>query len=230
MFARSFVRAVRPAASSIKARAFTTGARASAAAGSRMATFATAGAIATGAATFAYYQNAQSPIQADSKPIAGVKGSFSERTFIAVKPDGVQRGLVAKVIARFEERGYKLVGLKAIVPSKELAEEHYGDLKSKPFFGGLVDYMTNGKAPVVAMVWEGKDVIRQGRVMIGATNPLDAAPGTIRNSYCQVIGRNIVHGSDSFESAEKEISLWFGKAGELIDWTSANEQWILSDN
>ncbi|KAI9254633.1 nucleoside diphosphate kinase [Phascolomyces articulosus] len=230
MFARSFVRAARPAAASMKARAFSTGARASAAAGSRMATFATAGAIATGAATFAYYQNSQSPIQAGSKPIAGVKGSFSERTFIAVKPDGVQRGLVAKIISRFEERGYKLVGLKAVVPSKELAEEHYADLKSKPFFGGLVDYMTNGKAPVVAMVWEGKDVIRQGRVMIGATNPLDAAPGTIRGQYTQVVGRNIVHGSDSFESAEKEIGLWFGKAGELIDWTSANEQWILSDN
>ncbi|KAI9496806.1 nucleoside diphosphate kinase [Zychaea mexicana] len=230
MFARSFARIARPAASSMKARAFSTGARASAAAGSRMATFATAGAIATGAASYAYFQNAQSPVQADSKPIAGVKGTFSERTFIAVKPDGVQRGLVAKIIARFEDRGYKLVGLKAVVPSKDLAEEHYADLKSRPFFGGLVDYMTNGKAPVVAMVWEGKDVIKQGRVMIGATNPLDAAPGTIRNTYCQVVGRNIVHGSDSYESAEKEIGLWFGKAGELVEWSQANSEWIQSDN
>ncbi|KAI8143753.1 nucleoside diphosphate kinase [Fennellomyces sp. T-0311] len=230
MFARSFARVARPAASSVKARAFSTGARATASASPRFVTMATAGAVAAGAATYAFYQNAQSPIHADAKPIAGVKGSFSERTFIAVKPDGVQRGLVAKIISRFEERGYKLVGLKAVVPSKELAEEHYADLKGRPFFGGLVDYMTNGKAPVVAMVWEGKDVIRQGRIMIGATNPLDAAPGTIRNTYCQVVGRNIVHGSDSYESAEKEIGLWFSKAGELIDWTPANSEWLHSDN
>ncbi|CDS13269.1 hypothetical protein LRAMOSA05447 [Lichtheimia ramosa] len=227
MFARSFVRAARPAASAMKARAFSTGARAGASAGFRtMSKVAAVGAV--GVAAYAYSQN--TPIQADSKPIAGVKGTFSERTFIAVKPDGVQRGLVAKIISRFEERGYKLVGLKAMVPSRELAEEHYADLKGRPFFGGLVDYMTNGKAPVVAMVWEGKDVIRQGRAMIGATNPLESAPGTIRGQYCQVVGRNIVHGSDSFESAEKEINLWFGKAGELIDWTPANWEWIASDN
>ncbi|KAL1929578.1 hypothetical protein VTP01DRAFT_1716 [Rhizomucor pusillus] len=230
MFARAFVRAARPASNTVKARAMSTASRATASAGSRMAAAATAGAVAAGVATYSYFQSTQSPILADSKPIAGVKGTFSERTFIAVKPDGVQRGLVAKIIARFEERGYKLVGLKAMVPSKELAEQHYADLKGRPFFNGLVDYMTNGKAPVVAMVWEGKDVIRQGRAMIGATNPLESAPGTIRGQYCQVVGRNIVHGSDSYESAEKEISLWFGKAGELIDWTPANWEWIASDN
>ncbi|ORY94128.1 nucleoside diphosphate kinase [Syncephalastrum racemosum] len=230
MFARSFVRAARPAAASMKARAFSTASRATASASSRMATFATAGAVAAGAATYAFYSNAQSPIFADAKPIAGVKGTFSERTFIAIKPDGVQRGLIAKIIARFEERGYKLVGMKAIFPSKELAEQHYADLKSKPFFNGLVDYMTNQKAPVIAMVWEGKDVIRQGRAMIGATNPLDAAPGTIRGQYCQVVGRNIIHGSDSYESAEKEISLWFSGASELLEWTPANAEWLHSDN
>lgn len=91
--------------------------------------------------------------------------------------------MVGKVITRFEERGYKLVGLKAIAPSKELAEKHYDDLKARPFFAGLVNYMTSG-TPVIAMVWEGKDVVRQGRAMIGATNPLESAPGTIRGQYC----------------------------------------------
>ncbi|KAI8388431.1 nucleoside diphosphate kinase [Radiomyces spectabilis] len=230
MFARSVARIARPAAASIKARGFATASRATAAAGSRMAAFATAGAVAAGAASYAYFQNVQSPIHADAKPIAGVKGGANERTFIAVKPDGVQRGLVGKIINRFEERGYKLVGLKAVVPSKDLAEQHYADLKGRPFFGGLVDYMTNGKAPVIAMVWEGKDVIRQGRSMIGATNPLEAGPGSIRGQYCISVGRNIIHGSDSYESAEKEIGLWFGKAGELIEWEAANAQWIFSDN
>lgn len=170
---------------------------------------------------------------------------------IFFKPDGTQRGLVGKVISRFEERGYKLVGLKAIAPSKELAELHYDDLKARPFFAGLVKYISSG-TPVIAMVWEGKDVIRQGRSMIGATNPLDAAPGSIRGQYCvsmlyrivlwymytkskyfffQIsVGRNIIHGSDCFEAAEKEINLWFGKAGELIDWTPANVEWVQSDN
>jgi nucleoside-diphosphate kinase len=137
--------------------------------------------------------------------------------------------LVGKVITRFEERGYKLVGLKAIAPSKEMAEKHYDDLKERPFFGGLVKYISSG-TPVVAMVWEGKDVIKQGRSMIGATNPLESAPGTIRGQYCISVGRNIIHGSDSFESAEKEIGLWFGKAGELIEWTPANVDWVQSDN
>ncbi|KAG0172734.1 Nucleoside diphosphate kinase A [Apophysomyces sp. BC1015] len=230
MFARSVARFARPVASSVKARSYATASRATAAAGSRMTAFATAGAVAAGAASYAYLQNANSPISADAKPIAGVKGSNTERTFIAVKPDGVQRALVGKIITRFEERGYKLVGLKAVVPSKALAEEHYADLKGRPFFNGLVDYMTNGAAPVIAMVWEGKDVIRQGRAMIGATNPLDAAPGTIRGQYTISVGRNVIHGSDSFESATKEIGLWFGKAGELVDWEAKIASWVFSDN
>ncbi|KAI8072496.1 nucleoside diphosphate kinase, partial [Gongronella butleri] len=156
--------------------------------------------------------------------------SATERTFVAVKPDGVHRGLVGKIISRFEDRGYKLVGLKAVVPARDLTEEHYGDLKSKPFFKGLVDYMSNGSAPVVAMVWEGPDVIRQSRKIIGATNPLEAAPGTIRADYTLSVGRNAIHGSDSFESAEKEIGLWFGKAGELVDWERAGSEWVISNN
>ncbi|KAJ2546624.1 nucleoside diphosphate kinase Ndk1 [Coemansia sp. RSA 1933] len=176
-------------------------------------------------------QKQSSVIHADSStPIYGVPGTSKERTFIAVKPDGVQRGLVSDIIARFERRGYKLVGLKLLVPSKELAKEHYADLSSKPFFAGLVDYMTNGKAPVVGMIWEGPSVIKQGRVMLGATDPKAAGPGTIRGDYCLTIGRNICHGSDSAESASKEISLWFGGKGEVVDWASNNEEWVISDN
>ncbi|KAI8971750.1 nucleoside diphosphate kinase [Mycotypha africana] len=229
MFARTAARfALRPCvASPVKARAFNTASRATASLSSRrMATMVTAGVITASALSYAYLQK---PVSADSKPIAGVEGTFSERTFIAIKPDGVQRGLVGKIINRFEERGYKLVGLKALVPSKELAEKHYEDLKERPFFGGLVNYMTSG-TPVIAMVWEGKDVIKQGRAMIGATNPLQAAPGTIRGQYAISTGRNIIHGSDSYASAEKEIGLWFGAAGELTEWTPANVEWVQSDN
>ncbi|KAJ3299742.1 hypothetical protein HDV03_002819 [Kappamyces sp. JEL0829] len=170
-------------------------------------------------------------VEADAKPAkswAGVQGKI-ERTFIAVKPDGVQRGLVGKVVDRFETRGYKLVAIKSLVPSRELAEVHYGDLKARPFYKGLVDYMTNGRAPVVAMVWEGPDVIRQGRKIIGATNPNDADPGSIRGTYCLTTGRNIIHGSDSFDSANVEIPLWF-KPSELCDWKQTNEEWIVAAN
>ncbi|KAL7751326.1 nucleoside diphosphate kinase Ndk1 [Sorochytrium milnesiophthora] len=181
-------------------------------------------------AGYSMYTAKATPLESapQTLPPAGVKGTATERTFIAVKPDGVQRGLVGEVIRRFEDRGYKLVGLKLLVPSRQLAEKHYEDLKDKPFFSGLVNYMTNGKAPVVAMVWQGQDVIRQGRRMIGATNPLQAEPGTIRADYCITIGRNIIHGSDSYESAETEISLWFGK--DVVNWTQAADEWITSNN
>ncbi|KAJ3101886.1 nucleoside diphosphate kinase [Phlyctochytrium planicorne] len=160
--------------------------------------------------------------------IAGTKGGV-ERTFIAIKPDGTQRGLVGEVISRFEKRGYKLVAIKSLVPSKALAEEHYADLSARPFFKGLVNYMTSGKAPIIAMVWEGKDAIRQGRRIVGATNPLESAPGTIRGDYCISIGRNIIHASDGFETATQEIGLWFKKE-EIVKWSYANEEWINSDN
>ncbi|KAJ3410157.1 hypothetical protein HDV05_004037 [Chytridiales sp. JEL 0842] len=166
--------------------------------------------------------------EAPTKTAAGVKGGI-ERTFIAIKPDGVQRGLISEVIHRFERKGYKLVAIKAIVPPKELAEEHYGDLKARPFYKGLVNYMTSGRAPVIAMVWEGKDVIRQGRRIIGATNPLDAQPGTIRGDYTISVGRNAIHGSDSFESATIEIDLWFKKS-EVYDWEFTHGEWVTSEN
>eukprot|EP00070_Physeter_catodon_P015596 XP_023973605.1 nucleoside diphosphate kinase B-like [Physeter catodon] len=147
----------------------------------------------------------------------------TERTYIMVKPDGVQRGLVSEVIARFERRGYKLVALKMVKAEEELLQEHYADLKGKPFFPGLVAYMTSG--PVVCMVWEGTDVVRQGRKMLGETRPLDSAPGTLRGDFCIEVGRNLVHGSDSVESALKEIILWFTPE-EICDWKPAQGGWI----
>ncbi|OXB71225.1 UNVERIFIED_CONTAM: hypothetical protein H355_007413 [Colinus virginianus] len=215
----------------------------------------------------------------------------AEKTFIMVKPDGVQRGLVNEVVAKFERRGYKLVALKMTRPAEELLEEHYADLKAKPFFPGLVAYMTSG--PVVCMVWEGTDVVKQGRKMLGETRPLDSSPGkpglggvpstlgegswsahvvrmyklsiprmqrpentiftvqapwytcmrcvhplartcvsalslgagTLRGDFCIDVGRNLVHGSDSVESARKEITLWFTPE-EICDWKPAQSEWI----
>jgi nucleoside-diphosphate kinase len=146
-----------------------------------------------------------------------------ERSFIMIKPDGVQRGLVGKVIKRFEERGYKLIALKMTTPSKEHLEEHYQDLKEKKFFPGLITYMLSG--PVVAMVWQGTAVVTTGRKMLGTTNPLDSAPGSIRGDFCIDTGRNIIHGSDSVESANREIALWF-KNEELVDYKKADESWV----
>ncbi|KAI6192026.1 Nucleoside diphosphate kinase A [Aphelenchoides bicaudatus] len=152
----------------------------------------------------------------------GVKPE-GERTLIAIKPDGVQRGLVGKIIQRFENRGFKLVAMKMIHASKKHLETHYSDLKDKPFFASLIEYVHSG--PVVAMVWEGLDVIKQGRNMLGATNPLQSAPGTIRGDFCLQAGRNIIHGSDSVESATKEINHWF-KASELVTYDLGNKDWI----
>lgn len=130
-----------------------------------------------------------------------------EQTFIMVKVDGVQRSLVGEILGRFERRGYKIVALKMIHASKDHVEKHYGDLKDKPFFPKLTQFMSSG--PVVAIVFEGKDVVKQGRAMLGATNPLASAAGTIRGDFGIDMGRNICHGSDSVESAQKEIALWF---------------------
>ncbi|KAH8591035.1 nucleoside diphosphate kinase [Bisporella sp. PMI_857] len=146
-----------------------------------------------------------------------------EQTFIAIKPDGVQRGLVGPIISRFEARGYKLAAIKLVTPSKEHLEKHYEDLSSKPFFPGLVKYM--GSGPIAAMVWEGRDAVKTGRVLLGATNPLASAPGTIRGDYAIDVGRNVCHGSDSVENAKKEIALWF-KPEEVISWKSAQNDWI----
>jgi nucleoside-diphosphate kinase len=146
-----------------------------------------------------------------------------ERTFLAIKPDGVQRGLVGEIIGRFETKGFTLVGLKLMNVSRELAEEHYGVHRERPFFAGLVDFITS--APVVAMVWEGEGVIAAARKMIGATNPLTAEPGTIRGDLGVNIGRNIIHGSDAPETAQQEVSLWF-KDDELVNWQPTILPWV----
>eukprot|EP00879_Flechtneria_rotunda_P000329 GHRR01000420.1.p1 GENE.GHRR01000420.1~~GHRR01000420.1.p1 ORF type:complete len:166 (+),score=31.90 GHRR01000420.1:48-500(+) len=145
-----------------------------------------------------------------------------EQTYIMIKPDGIQRGLVGDIIKRFEQRGYTLKGLKMLNVERSLAERHYADLSSKPFFPGLVDYICSG--PVVAMVWEGKNVVATGRKMIGATNPQASEPGTIRGDYCIEVGRNVIHGSDSVDNAQKEIALWFGES--LAEWTPTLKPWI----
>ncbi|NXN09902.1 NDK kinase, partial [Indicator maculatus] len=149
--------------------------------------------------------------------------SIAERTFIAIKPDGVQRGLVGDIIKRFEQKGFKLVAMKLIHASEDLLREHYIDLQDRPFYEGLVQYMHSG--PVVAMVWEGLNVVKTGRVMLGETNPFDSKPGTIRGDFCIQVGRNIIHGSDSVESAETEINLWFTPE-ELVDYRSCAHEWI----
>ena len=147
-----------------------------------------------------------------------------ERTFLAIKPDGVQRGLVGEIIGRFEAKGFKLVGMKLMTASRELAEQHYGVHKERPFFAGLVDFITSG--PLVAMVWEGDGVVASARKLIGATNPLNSEPGTIRGDLAVNVGRNIIHGSDAVETAHEEISLWF-KDEELSAWTPSLTPWIV---
>lgn len=146
-----------------------------------------------------------------------------QRTFLAIKPDGVQKGLIGEIISRLEKKGFKLVGMKFMQVSNELAGKHYGEHKAKPFFKGLVDFITSG--PIVAMVWEGKDSINSIRKMMGKTNPLDAELGTIRGDFAVDIGRNVVHGSDGPESAEREIGLFFNKE-ELLEWKPEIHKWI----
>ncbi|KAL8932441.1 MAG: hypothetical protein Q9216_006836 [Gyalolechia sp. 2 TL-2023] len=162
-------------------------------------------------------------IKARKEKEAAATNMASEQTFIAIKPDGVQRGLVGDIISKFEKRGYKLAAIKMVTPSKEHLEEHYKDLSDKPFFKGLVTYMLSG--PIVAMVWEGRDAVKTGRTLLGATNPLQSAPGTIRGDYAIDVGRNVCHGSDSVETAKNEIALWFGK-GEVIEYKNAQFDWI----
>ncbi|XP_050423804.1 nucleoside diphosphate kinase-like [Adelges cooleyi] len=147
----------------------------------------------------------------------------TERTFIMIKPDGVQRGLVGKIIKRFETKGFKLVAMKFTWPSEQLLKDHYADLSSKGFFPGLIKYMSSG--PVVAMVWEGLDAVKTGRFLLGATNPKDSNPGTIRGDLCIQVGRNIIHGSDAVESAQKEIGLWFTEK-EVVPWTRTVDSWV----
>lgn len=146
-----------------------------------------------------------------------------DRTFVMVKPDGVQRGLVGKIIARFEEKGLKLVALKMMNIDADLASRHYAEHVGKPFFEPLVKYITSG--PVVAMVLEGKGAVEVVRSMMGVTDPSKAAPGTIRGDMALDVGRNVVHGSDSAASAQREISLFF-KPEELVDYRLDADKWL----
>ena len=143
--------------------------------------------------------------------------------YIMIKPDGVQRGLVGDIVKRFEQRGYQLKALKLYQASEELLREHYCDLVEKKFFPDLLSYMLSG--PVTCMVWEGENAVKMGRQMLGATNPQDSLPGTIRGDFSIVVGRNICHGSDSAENAEKEIKLWFKDGEVCARYCSKSRQW-----
>jgi len=146
-----------------------------------------------------------------------------EKTLVLVKPDGVQRGIIGEVIRRLENRGLRLIAGKFIQVSKELAETHYGIHKGKPFYDYLLEYIT--AAPVMAMAWEGPNAVAAVRQTMGATNPLEASPGTIRHDYGLEIGRNLTHASDSPENGAKEVALWF-EEDELLDWTRAIDSWV----
>ncbi|WP_186577805.1 nucleoside-diphosphate kinase [Aquibacillus kalidii] len=146
-----------------------------------------------------------------------------EKTFLMVKPDAVQRGLIGEIVARFEKKGFKLVGGKLMVITEELASQHYAEHKGKPFFQSLVDFITSG--PVFAMVWEGEDIISTARQMMGKTKPNEALPGTIRGDLAVVMNKNVIHGSDSPESAEREIALFFSE-NELQEYNKHNDTWI----
>jgi nucleoside-diphosphate kinase len=148
-----------------------------------------------------------------------------ERTFVMVKPDGVQRGLVGDIISRFEDRGLKLVGAKFMQIDQDLAEDHYGEHEDKPFFDDLVEFITAG--PVMAMVVEGQDAVSQVRTMMGETDPAESAPGTIRGDFGLDLGRNVIHGSDDEDPGanEREIDLFFDEE-ELVEWERIDETWL----
>jgi len=148
----------------------------------------------------------------------------TEQTMVLIKPDAVQRGLIGEVIARLERRGLQLAGMKLMRITEELAGRHYAEHREKPFFGGLVEFITS--APVVAMVWEGPGAVAMVRAMMGATNPANAAPGTIRGDLAVSFGMNVIHGSDSTESAEREVGLFFD-AVELVGWERTIDQWVI---
>ena len=146
-----------------------------------------------------------------------------ERSLVLVKPDGVERGLVGEVIQRLERRGLRLVAAKFLRVSQELAETHYAIHQGKPFYAGLIDYITS--APVMAMVWEGPNAIAAIRQTMGATRPTEAAPGSIRHDFALEVGRNLTHASDSIENGTKEVALWF-EPHELVTWKRAIDCWV----
>ena len=147
-----------------------------------------------------------------------------EKTLVLVKPDGVQRGLVGKIISRLENKGFRLAALKLMNVSRKLAEEHYGEHVDKPFFGNLVRFITS--SPIVAMAIEGENAVQVVRTTMGLTNPQEAAPGTIRGDFGLTIGMNLIHGSDSGESAVRELDLFFGPS-EILDYSRDVERWII---
>ena len=146
-----------------------------------------------------------------------------EKTFLMIKPDGVQRNLIGPIVSRLENKGFKIAGAKLMNVSEDLAKTHYQEHQDKPFFGELVDFITSG--PVFALVLEGENVISTARLVVGSTNPQEAAPGTIRGDFGLTVGKNIIHGSDSPESAEREINLFFDEA-EVLDYNLINKDWI----
>jgi nucleoside-diphosphate kinase len=151
--------------------------------------------------------------------------SDRERTFVMVKPDGVQRGLIGEIISRFEQRGLKLAGAKFMQIDENLAHEHYAEHEDKPFFDDLVSFITAG--PVMAMVWEGQDATRQVRNMMGETDPAESDPGTVRGDLGLDLGRNVIHGSDNEDPGanEREIELFFDDE-ELVEWEQIDETWL----
>lgn len=150
-----------------------------------------------------------------------------EKTFIMLKPDAVQRNLAGEIISKLEKKGLKLVALKMLLLNNELAERHYGEHLGKPFFQSLVDFITSG--PVIAMVWEGENAIQAARKMMGSTDPQKAEPGTIRGDYALFTGNNIIHGSDSPQSAVREIEIFFAPS-EIISYRKDLELWIYGGN
>jgi len=149
-----------------------------------------------------------------------------ESTFVMVKPDGVQRGLIGEVISRLERRGLRLMVAKFMWVSKELAELHYAEHKGKPFYDGLISYITS--APVMAMAWEGPNAVAAVRQTMGVTNPAEAAPGTVRHDFALEKGRNLTHASDKVETGEREIALWF-RQEELVSWSRETDKWIFEN-
>jgi nucleoside-diphosphate kinase len=149
---------------------------------------------------------------------------MTQRTLVLVKPDGVQRGLIGEIVARLEGRGLKLLALKMIRVTPELAGRHYAEHKGKPFFDGLVKFITS--SPVVAMIWEGREAVTVVRTLMGSTDPLKAAPGTVRGDLALDLGMNLIHGSDSAQRAEVEIDLFF-KPDEIHDYVRTGDRWIV---
>lgn len=150
-----------------------------------------------------------------------------EKTFVMVKPDGVQRGLMGEVISRLERRGLRMSAAKFMWVSQELAEKHYAIHKGKPFYEGLIQYIT--ASPVLAMVWEGPNAVAAVRQTMGSTRPTEAAPGSLRHDFALMVGRNLTHASDSVENGELEVALWF-TPNELVDWSRDSERWIFEQN